>query len=48
MKVRDRTLVTLNGKRVDAKAIPEGVPVRARFQLEGDDTVAVEIEAVTK
>src|SRR5439155_9791713 len=33
LSVRDRTVVLLDGKRVEAKAIPEGVPVRARFQL---------------
>jgi hypothetical protein len=45
LTVRDETVVMLDGKRVNAKEIPEGAPVRAKFQLEGNATVAVELDA---
>jgi hypothetical protein len=45
LTVRDETVVMLDGRRVHAKEIPEGAPVRAKFQLEGNATVAVELDA---
>ena len=45
LDVRDQTKVMLDGKKVELKAIPEGAQVRAKFQLEGEQPVAVEINA---
>ncbi|MBU8897931.1 hypothetical protein DRW03_15395 [Corallococcus sp. H22C18031201] len=47
LAVKDPTQVWLDGKRVKADAIPEGLPVRARFQLNGASPVAVEVIAST-
>lgn len=45
LDVRDQTKVMLDGKKVQVGAIPEGAQVRAKFQLEGEEPVAVEINA---
>ena len=45
LSVRDRTQVTLDGKVVEVKDLPEGARVRAKFQLEGEEPVALRIEA---
>lgn len=45
LEVRDQTVVMLDGKRVKADAIPEGASVRAKFNLDGSDLVAVHIDA---
>ncbi len=45
LDVRKETLVMLDGKKVELRAIPEGAPVNARFQLEGEEVVAVELRA---
>jgi hypothetical protein len=45
LDVRDQTKVMLDGKKVELNAIPEGAQVRAKFQLEGEQPVAVEINA---
>lgn len=45
LDVRDQTVVMLDGKKVEVDAIPEGAQVRARFQLEGEEPVAVELNA---
>jgi hypothetical protein len=45
LDVRDQTKVMLDGKKVELAAIPEGAQVRAKFQLEGEQPVAVEINA---
>jgi hypothetical protein len=45
LDVRKETLVMLDGKKVELKAIPEGAPVSAKFQLEGEEVVAVELRA---
>ena len=45
LDVRDETKVTFNGQKVNVGAIPEGAMVRAKFQLEGNATVAVEVTA---
>ncbi len=45
LDVRKETLVMLDGKKVELRAIPEGAPVSARFQLEGEEVVAVELRA---
>lgn len=47
LEVRDRTKVTLDGQDVKASALPEGANVRAKFQLEGDDPVALELKATS-
>jgi len=47
LDVRKETVVTLDGKKVDLKSIPEGAQVRASFQLEGEEIVAVELKATT-
>jgi hypothetical protein len=45
LNVRDRTQVMLDGKQVPAQALPAGATVRAKFQLEGEQPVALRIEA---
>jgi hypothetical protein len=48
LDVRDKTAVWLDGKKIqDVKTIPEGAQVRAKFQLEGQDIVAVELRATS-
>jgi hypothetical protein len=48
LDVRDKTAVWLDGKKVKGvEAIPEGAQVRAKFQLEGQDIVAVELRATS-
>lgn len=45
LSVRDRTQVTLDGKPVEVQDLPKGAQVRAKFQLEGEEPVALRIEA---
>jgi len=47
LDVRPETIVKLDGKKVESNAIPEGAAVRARFQLEGEEIVAVELNATS-
>ncbi|RKH49611.1 hypothetical protein D7Y23_16140 [Corallococcus sp. AB050B] len=47
LDVRDQTKVTLDGKAVKASELPEGATVRAKFQLEGDDPIALELKATS-
>ncbi|PTL83226.1 hypothetical protein [Vitiosangium sp. GDMCC 1.1324] len=47
LAVRDQTIVRLDGKTVSAADIPEGSMVRAKFQIEGDNAIAVELDAST-
>lgn len=47
LDIRDKTVVWLDGKKVKADALPEGAQVRAKFQLEGQDIVAVELRATS-
>jgi hypothetical protein len=47
LDIRDKTAVWLDGKKVKADALPEGAQVRAKFQLEGQDIVAVELRATS-
>ncbi len=48
LDIREKTLVWLDGKKVKGvDAIPEGAQVRAKFQLEGQDIVAVELRATS-
>lgn len=47
LDVRDQTKVMLDGKKVAVGDIPEGAQVRASFQIDGDDAVAVEINATS-
>jgi hypothetical protein len=47
LDVRNETQVMLDGKKVNVDAIPEGAQVRAQFQLEGEETVAVAINATS-
>jgi len=47
LDIRDKTVLWLDGKKVDKDALPEGAQVRAKFQLEGQDIVAVELRATS-
>ncbi|HEX8824716.1 MAG TPA: hypothetical protein VF794_32650 [Archangium sp.] len=47
LDVRKETQVMLDGKKVELAAIPEGAQVRARFQLEGQEIVALELKATS-
>ncbi len=47
LDIRDKTALWLDGKKVNKDAIPEGAQVRAKFQLEGQDIVAVELRATS-
>jgi hypothetical protein len=47
LDVRKETQVMLDGKKVEVGAIPEGAQVRAQFQLEGEEPVAVTINATS-
>jgi hypothetical protein len=47
LDVRDQTQVMLDGKKVAVNDIPEGAQVRARFQLDGDDAVALDVNATS-
>ncbi|GHG79370.1 hypothetical protein [Comamonas sp. JC664] len=48
LDVRDKTVLMLDGKKVaKTDEIPEGSAVRARFQLEGQEIVAVELRATS-
>lgn len=45
LDVKDFTKITLDGKPVEAKYLPRGARIQARFQLDGDDPVALSIQA---
>lgn len=45
LELQDRTKVTLNGEPVQREALTQGMPVRARFQIDKDEIVAVSIDA---
>ncbi|AFE07601.1 hypothetical protein COCOR_07561 [Corallococcus coralloides DSM 2259] len=47
LDVRDKTKVTLDDKPAKVSDLPEGAKVRAKFQLEGDDSVALELKATS-
>ncbi|WP_257451198.1 hypothetical protein [Archangium lipolyticum] len=47
LDVRDQTQVMLDGKKVAVGDIPEGAQVRARFQMHGDNAVALELNATS-
>ncbi len=47
LDIRDKTALWLDGKKVSKDALPEGAQVRAKFQLEGHDIVAVELHATS-
>jgi hypothetical protein len=47
LDIRDKTAVWLDGKKVNKDALVEGAQVRAKFQLEGQDIVAVELKATS-
>ncbi|MHA7634510.1 hypothetical protein [Corallococcus sp. M7] len=47
LDVRDKTKVTLDGQPAKVSDLPEGATVRAKFQLEGDDSVALELKATS-
>ncbi|ADO68655.1 hypothetical protein [Stigmatella aurantiaca] len=47
LDVRNETAVWLDGKQVKADSLPEGAQVRAKFQLDGDNAVAVELRATS-
>ena len=45
LDIRDKTKVMINGKQAKASDLKEGAPVRAKFQIEGKETVAVMVIA---
>lgn len=48
LDVRDKTVLMLDGKKVEkTDQIPEGAQVRAKFQLEGQEVVALELRATS-
>jgi hypothetical protein len=47
LNIRDQTALWLDGKKVNKDALPEGAQVRAKFQVDGSDLVAVELRAVS-
>lgn len=48
LDVRDKTVLMLDGKKVKkTDEIPEGAQVRAKFQLEGQEAVALELRATS-
>ncbi|MCY1082593.1 hypothetical protein [Archangium lansingense] len=47
LDVRAQTVVLLDGKKVVVGDIPEGAQVRASFQIDGDDAVALELKATS-
>jgi hypothetical protein len=48
LDVRDKTVLMLDGKKVKkTDEIPEGATVRAKFQLEGQEVVALELRATS-
>ncbi|QSQ12456.1 hypothetical protein [Myxococcus landrumensis] len=47
LEVKDQTVVLLDGKKVRADEIPEGSELKVRFQLDGDNIVAVEVRATS-
>ncbi len=48
LDVRDKTVLMLDGKKVEkTDQIPEGSSVRAKFQLEGQEVVALELRATS-
>lgn len=48
LDVRDKTVLLLDGKKVEkTDQIPEGAQVRAKFQLEGQEVVALELRATS-
>ncbi|MCP3139937.1 hypothetical protein [Pyxidicoccus xibeiensis] len=48
LDVRDKTVLMLDGKKVEkTDQIPEGAQVRAKFQLEGQEIVALELRATS-
>ncbi|WP_240359821.1 hypothetical protein [Pyxidicoccus trucidator] len=48
LDIRDKTVLMLDGKKVaKTDQIPEGASVRAKFQLEGQEIVALELRATS-
>ena len=45
LDIRDKTKVMINGKPAKSSDLKEGAPVRAKFQIEGKETVAVVVMA---
>ena len=48
LDIQEFTQVTLDGKPVEAKYIPKGARVQARFQLDGSKPVALSIQAMSQ
>jgi hypothetical protein len=48
LDVRDETRFLLDGRQVEQEQLQPGMPVRARFQIDGDELVAVEIRATSQ
>jgi hypothetical protein len=47
LDIKDGTQVQMDGRSIDAKYLPEGAQVRAKFQLDGNDGVALKIDATS-
>lgn len=47
LDVRSDTKVMLDGRQISAATLPEGSSVRAKFQVEGEKIVALEIHATS-
>src|SRR5919198_138011 len=45
LDIRDQTMVTIDGQKAKPDALQQGAQVRARFQLQGSNPVAVRIDA---
>ncbi len=47
LDIRRETEVTIDGQKAQAKDLKEGMDIKAQFQLEGRETVAVKVEATS-
>jgi hypothetical protein len=48
LEVRDKSMIKLDGQMAKSEELPRGAEVNGRFQLEGDNPVAVKLEAKSK
>ena len=46
LKITKRTVVTFDGKAVDVRALPKGAEVQAKFQMVGDEPIALRVDAI--
>lgn len=47
LDIRDKTAVYINGKKAKPSDLQKGMDVKAKFQLEGNEVVAVRLDAKT-